>query len=153
MPQEGHLLAQHLYVYDGNVAEQDKVAKQFETLAAQDEKAFEGHARGARHSPDPETRAAADGVKKLRDGYVGLLDLSRKAIEASRKETVDNVDERATSRTLYTEQILKLQAADRCRRRRQLQGRPDLRRGRGPEGLRRDLRHQALDRDRRDSSA
>ena len=109
MPQEGHLLAQHLYVYDGDLKAQDAVAKQFEALAAQDEKAFEGMLAVLGDAPDPETQAAADGVKKLRDGYVGLLGLSRKAIEASRKETVANVEERVASRALYTEQILKLQ--------------------------------------------
>ena len=109
MPQEGHLVAQHLYVHDGDLKAQDAVAKQFEALAAQDEKAFAGMLAVLGDAPDPETRAAADGVKKLRDGYVGLLGLSRKAIEASRKETVANVEERVASRALYTEQILKLQ--------------------------------------------
>src|SRR3954467_12986006 len=80
MPDEGHLVAQHLYVYDGDLAAQDKVAKQFEAQAAQDEKAFTVMLAVLSHAPDPETRAAADSVKKLRDGYVGLLDLSRKAI-------------------------------------------------------------------------
>ena len=122
MPQEGHLLAQHLYVYDGDLKAQDAVAKQFEALAAQDEKAFEGMLAVLGNAPDPETQAAADGVKKLRDGYVALLGLSRKAIEASRKETVANAEERVASRALYTTQILKLQAADRRRRRGQLQG-------------------------------
>ena len=50
MPEEGHLLAQHLYVYDGDIKAQDKVAKRFETLAAQDEKALRGDARGARQT-------------------------------------------------------------------------------------------------------
>jgi methyl-accepting chemotaxis protein len=110
MPQEGHLLAQHLYVYDGDLAAQDKVAKQFAALAGQDEKAFTAMLAVLSQAPDAETRAAADGVKKLRDGYVGLLDLSRKAIEESRQETVANADERVASRTRYTKQILKLQA-------------------------------------------
>ena len=109
MPQEGHLVAQHLYVYDGDVAAQDKVAKQFEALAGQDEKAFAAMLAVLSNAPDPQTRAAADGVKKLRDGYVGLLGLSRKAIEASRKETVGNVEERIDLAALYTDQLLKLQ--------------------------------------------
>src|SRR4029078_4917163 len=33
MPEEGHLVAQHLYVYDGDLAQQDNADKQFETLA------------------------------------------------------------------------------------------------------------------------
>ena len=102
----------------------------------QDEKAFEAMIAVLGNAPDAETRAAAAEIKKLRDGYVAMLNLSRKAIEASRKETVANVDERVASRALYTEQLLKLQAADRRRRRRQLQGHADLRRGRGREGLR-----------------
>ena len=109
MPEEGHLVAQHLYVYDGDLAAQDKVAKQFETLAAQDEKSFAAMLAALGNAPDPETRAAADGVKKLQAGYVGLLNLSRQAIKASREETVNNVEERDGSRTLYTSQILKLQ--------------------------------------------
>jgi methyl-accepting chemotaxis protein len=110
MPDEGHLVAQHLYVYDGDLAAQDKVAKQFEVEAAQDEKAFAGMLTVLNNADDPATRSAADGVKKLRDGYIGLLNLSRKAIETSRKETVGNVEERTASRTLYTQQLLKLQS-------------------------------------------
>ena len=109
MPQEGHLVAQHLYVYDGDLKTQDATAKRFEALAVQDEKAFEGMIAVLGNAPDAETRAAADEIKKLRDGYVAMLDLSRKAIEASRKETVANVEERVASRALYTEQLLKLQ--------------------------------------------
>jgi methyl-accepting chemotaxis protein len=109
MPQEGHLLAQHLYVYDGDLAAQDKVAKQFEALAAQDEKSFAGMIAVLSSAKDPQTRAAADGVKKLQAGYAALTALSRKAIQASRKETVDQVDERVTSRSLYTDKVLKLQ--------------------------------------------
>ena len=109
MPQEGHLLAQHLYVHDGDVKTQDATAKRFEALAVQDEKAFEGMIAVLSDAPDAETQAAAAGIKKLRDGYVAMLSLSRKAIEASRKETVANVDERVASRALYTEQLLKLQ--------------------------------------------
>jgi methyl-accepting chemotaxis protein len=110
MPQEGQLLAQHLYVYDGDVAAQDKVAKQFAALAAQDKQGFDAMLAALGNAPDPATRSAADGVKKLRDGYVGLLNLSTQAIEASRDETVTNSEERTKSRTLYTQQILKGQA-------------------------------------------
>jgi methyl-accepting chemotaxis protein len=109
MPEEGQLVAQHLYVYDGDLASQDKVAKQFDALAAQDEKAFEGMIAVLSQAQDPETKAAADGVKKLREGYMALVGLSKKAIQASRQETVSGAEERTTSRTLYTQQILKLQ--------------------------------------------
>jgi methyl-accepting chemotaxis protein len=109
MPEEGHLVAQHLYVYDGDLANQDRVAKQFESMAQQDEKSFAEMLAVLSQAPDAETRSAADGVKKLRDGYVGLLNLSRQAIKASRAETVANAEERTTSRTLYTKQLLKLQ--------------------------------------------
>jgi methyl-accepting chemotaxis protein len=109
MPQEAHLLAQHLYVYDGNLAAQDKVAKQFEALAGQDDKAFDYMLSVLSVAPDPETRAAADGVKKLKAGYDAMTDLSRKAIAASRQETVSGAEERTASRVLYEKQLLKLQ--------------------------------------------
>ena len=108
MPEESHLVAQHLYVYDGDLlAAQDKVAKQFETLAARNKK-LAAMLAALGNAPNQE-RVTADGVKKLQAGYVGLLNLSRHAIKASREETVNNVEERDGSRTLYTSSLLKLQ--------------------------------------------
>ena len=109
LPQEGQIVAQHLYVYDGDVKAQDKVAAQFEKLAKTDTDAFAGMLKILGSAPDPETRAAVDGVKQLQQAHAALVGLYRKAIAASRAETVSADDERAGSRTLYTGQILKLQ--------------------------------------------
>ncbi len=40
LPEEAHLLAQHLYVHDGDLAAQDEVAAEFGRLAAADDAAF-----------------------------------------------------------------------------------------------------------------
>ena len=94
LPEEAHLLAQHLYVHDGDLAAQDKVATQFERLARADLAALE----------------TMRGVAELRAGHDELLALMREAIDRSRQETVDAVEDRLGSRELYTEEVLPLHA-------------------------------------------
>src|SRR3954452_20515950 len=62
MPREGELMANHLYVFDRDLAAQDEVAKRCDALAAHDEKTFPAFLAGLRASQDPKTRAAAGGI-------------------------------------------------------------------------------------------
>ena len=134
LPEEAHLLAQHLYVTDGDLAAQDKLAARFETLARADEGALQGMIAILSEAPDAESRAAADGVRKLQDDYVAFLAAGREAIKRSRQETVDAVEERTGSRTLYTERDPARERVRRVRGHGQLQGHARLRRRPGRAG-------------------
>jgi methyl-accepting chemotaxis protein len=106
LPEEAHATVEHLYVYDGDLAAQDKIAAEFEELAKADESAFTAMVDVLSATDDPETAEAADGVKQLEASYLEYLGSIRKAIKVSRQETVDGVEERVGSRTLYLKQIV-----------------------------------------------
>ena len=94
------------------------------------------HARRPRRRQDAETRAAAEGVRKLRAGYEQFAASSRKALELSREETVTADAERAGSRELYTQQLIPMaKKLDSGRRVASAKG-TGVRRRRGPEGRR-----------------
>ena len=99
------LVAQHLYVFDGDLAAEDKVAGQLKAnwaknkvAGAELEKQYAGTA----------AEGAYGDYAKLRDEYV---DAQKRAIALSRTETVQNVEERDGSRAVYTEELLKIDAA------------------------------------------
>ena len=104
VPEEAHLLAQHLYVHDGDLAAQDDVAAEFGKLAAADDAAF-GDLIGTLEATQDGT-SAADDARQLRRSHAAFIADARRALEASRQETVDRVEDRVESRTLYTDQIL-----------------------------------------------
>src|SRR5215213_56798 len=89
----------HLYVEDGDVAAQDKTAK---SIAAWGEEADAAIAALEPKLDSPEAKRALAGFTA---SYNKFADLADKAVELSRQETVDGVEERDGSRTVYTEQV------------------------------------------------
>jgi methyl-accepting chemotaxis protein len=106
LPEEAHATVEHLYVFDGDLEAQDEVAAEFEELAKADEAALAGMVEVLSVARDAEMREAADGAKQLQAAYLDYLGQIRKALEISRQETVDEVEDRDESRGLYLEQIL-----------------------------------------------
>jgi len=105
LPEEAHLVVEHLYVFDGDVKAQDKVAAQFEKSAKADERALTAMADVLSAENDSASARAADGIEQLQTSYLRYLDAARKAIERSRQETIDAVAERVGSRNIYLKQI------------------------------------------------
>ena len=88
-----NLVAQHLYVFDGDLATEDKVASQLKAnwaknkvASAELEKLFAGTSAESEYAE----------YVQLRDKYV---DAQKRAVALSRTETVDEVEERDGSRT------------------------------------------------------
>ena len=106
LPEEAHLLAQHLYVHDGDLAAQDEVAAEFGRLAAADDAAFGDMIGTLEATRDATSSAAADDARQLRRAHAAFIADARRALKASRQETVDRVEDRVESRALYTDQIL-----------------------------------------------
>jgi methyl-accepting chemotaxis protein len=95
----GHHVAQHLYVKDGDLEGQDEIQKGVEVLAAantRDGKALQGLLAGT-PSADEMTRFAA--------ARAAFVESWKKALALSRRETIDGVEERTGSRTLYEEKV------------------------------------------------
>jgi len=105
LPEEAHMTVRHLYVFDGELENQDEVAAEFERLAKADEAALAAMVEVTSTSDDPERAEAAAGVGQLQKSYLGYLEATRKTIAVSRQETVDEVEERVQSREAYLEQL------------------------------------------------
>ena len=93
-----HKTAQHLYVFDGDLGAEDALQEEIEALRAQNTEDGDRLATIVR-------AAHSEAVDELgeyaaaRDAYVTEW---REALERSRQETVDGVEERDGSRTVYT---------------------------------------------------
>ena len=139
----GQETANHLYVHDGELEVQDEIARDIEGITADTREAAEQLGAVVKGTTaEPRYRAFADAL----DRYLAL---DAKAIELSREETVENVEERVGSRTLYTEdmaevrdelddagdalieQVAKRRRHGRRRRRGERQRRPPQRHHRG----------------------
>ena len=95
----GQETANHLYVHDGELEAQDEIARDIAGLTGDTrEAAAQLGAIVKGTSAEPPYRAFADAL----DRYLAL---DAKAIAMSREETVNKVEERAGSRTLYTEDM------------------------------------------------
>jgi len=106
LPEEAHAAVEHLYVYDGDLDAQDALAAEFEELAQADESALAAMVEVITTTEDAETVEAGNGVEQLQSSYLAYLTSIRKAIKVSRQETVDGVEDRVGSRTLYLKQIV-----------------------------------------------
>jgi len=95
----GHLVVQHLYVEDGDLAAQDKTAKEIAGLEREAEETL----RSLR--PRVEGAAAQRTLEKFRTAFDRFETGVDKAVRLSRQETVDGVEERDGSRLTYTEEI------------------------------------------------
>ncbi|MDA0163984.1 methyl-accepting chemotaxis protein [Solirubrobacter ginsenosidimutans] len=95
------LVSQHLYVYDGDLAAEDKIVAELKVNWAKNQadsatlaKLLTGTAAGDEFA----TYAAS------RDRFV---DEQKRAVENSRKETLANAEERDASRAIFTDELLK----------------------------------------------
>jgi methyl-accepting chemotaxis protein len=97
----------HLYVEDGDLAAQDKRAETLNAWFAEAAKALP--ALGRELETDEGKRIHAEFTAALNEWKAAAL----KAVELSRQETVDEVEERVASRELYTGEVLeKLEGLD-----------------------------------------
>ena len=94
-------VTRHLYLEDGDLKAQDARA---ETIAAWNEEAKETLVK---LEPLVESEAAKETLADFTAAYKRYHASAAKAVELSRQETVDGVEERDGSRTLYTGTVLK----------------------------------------------
>jgi methyl-accepting chemotaxis protein len=96
----GHLLADHLYVHDGDLKAQDATAKQIDEFVGSGEAKFQDMQKRLKGT------AAEPALRAFAPWHVRFNVVMRKAIKASRAETVAGVEERTASRTIYTDEFL-----------------------------------------------
>ena len=99
-----HLTAQHLYVFDGDLRREDRLGGQIETL----QKTNAAGIKEARQFFDDERAPMLDRFAAAEKGFVASVD---KALARSRQETVDQVEGRDGSRTIYTSEVIARNAA------------------------------------------
>lgn len=93
------IVLEHLYVSDGDLAAQDSLQKKFDGLVERqvaDDRALDAAIE------DAAVRTAFDADRAAR---IELREQYARAMEISREETVDRVEERVGSRELYVETI------------------------------------------------
>jgi methyl-accepting chemotaxis protein len=95
-----HLVAQHLYVEDGDLKAQDETAKEIAGFRSEGTETL----RALR--PRIEGAAARRTFDKFATAFDRFEQHVDKAIKLSRQETVDGVEERDGSRTTYTDQVI-----------------------------------------------
>jgi methyl-accepting chemotaxis protein len=95
----GHLVAQHLYVRDGDLKTQDELQQRIEGLAAENAK------DGATLEKLLDGTPSQDELDAFAAGSKKFTALWKEAIKRSRQETIDEVEERDGSRDLYTEEV------------------------------------------------
>jgi methyl-accepting chemotaxis protein len=91
-------VVRHLYVYDGDAATEDRLAREIAALRPQAAKAFE---RAAKVHADNQ-----DLLKQIRDGRSAFNAAVASAVTASREETARKADNRDGSRNQYLEKVL-----------------------------------------------
>jgi methyl-accepting chemotaxis protein len=96
----GALIPQHLYVFDGDLANQDRIAGEIDANKKVISTAFEELQRLPKAPGADEALAAAVEARKA---FVDAMD---RAIELSRQETVAEAEERDGSRTVYIEEVV-----------------------------------------------
>jgi methyl-accepting chemotaxis protein len=96
----GHMTAQHLYTFDGDLKTQDAVAKQIEAFVA------EGDAKFAEMQKLLKGTSAEPALRAFTPWHFKYNAVMRKAIKASREETVAGVEERTKSRTIYLDEFV-----------------------------------------------
>jgi methyl-accepting chemotaxis protein len=96
----GHWTVRHLYVFDGDLAAQDTVAEEIAKNKAAITKNVE---RLEPQIASGEAKAALTDFTSARKAYVKSFE---RALELSRQETIDGVEERDGSRTQYEEKVV-----------------------------------------------
>ena len=95
----GRLTAEHLYVYDGDLESQDRIAARIDTVGNG------AIADGRKLAPLVEGTSAAAPLAQFNRTATRWRAALRKALRRSRHETVAGVDDRSGSRTLYTRRV------------------------------------------------
>jgi methyl-accepting chemotaxis protein len=93
-------VVRHLYVEDGDLRAQDKRAKAIKAWEAEADEALAGL------EPKLESAAAKATLAEFKAAYEKFVAAADEALEHSRQETVDAVEEREASRTAYLEEVL-----------------------------------------------
>ncbi|MBX5440659.1 MAG: methyl-accepting chemotaxis protein, partial [Solirubrobacteraceae bacterium] len=93
-------VANHLYVFDGDLDAQDEIGQEIERLLTDIDRDLETLSQLVT------TSAGREAVTAARDMHRDFADLVTQTVSASRQETVDGDEERAGSRTRYTEEII-----------------------------------------------
>jgi methyl-accepting chemotaxis protein len=96
---------QHLYVYDGDLATEDEIAKEIDELTARNADAQEQLKRLLVGTP------AAGSAEKFSAAWEKFSDATATAVERSRDETVRKVEERDGSRDFYVAEVVPAQQA------------------------------------------
>jgi len=97
-----HKTVQHLYVFDGDLEAEDALQAEIEALRAQNTEDGDRLATIVR-AAHPEAVDELAEYAAARDAYVTEWS---EALERSRQETVDGVEERDGSRAVYTERVV-----------------------------------------------
>ena len=95
----GREAVEHLYVYDGDLASQDKIQADAEAMLKQTKAESAELTKLLAGTP---AAAQAAKIAKASDAWSAKV---TEAVKRSRQETVDNVEERDGSRKLYVEEI------------------------------------------------
>jgi methyl-accepting chemotaxis protein len=95
-----HDTVRHLYVFDGDLATEDKIAKQ---MNARRTEVMADVTKLGRAVAGTSAEAPYKRFIKTADVFDATL---KRTIAASRRETVENVDERVTSRALYEKDLI-----------------------------------------------
>jgi len=96
----GYLVVRHLYVEDGDLRTQDKTAKEIATFNSEAQEALDAL------RPRVESAGAKQTLAKFEKAYTQYAAAADKAVEISRQETLDGVEERDASRATYTDQVV-----------------------------------------------
>jgi methyl-accepting chemotaxis protein len=96
------MVAQHLYVHDGELDAQDKLMRAIESDWAKSD------ADGAKLQQVFAGTPAADEYRAFVAKHAETVAVEKKALETSRTETLHNVEERDGSRGTYVNELLKL---------------------------------------------
>jgi methyl-accepting chemotaxis protein len=94
-----HLTAQHLYVHDGELATEDRLARHITAL----DQANAAAAKEARQYFEGDRASLIERFDAAQGDFQAAVD---KAVKLSRAETVKNVEERDGSRGVYTSEVL-----------------------------------------------
>ena len=98
----GYRVVRHLYVEDGDLKAQDRTAKEIDDFMAEADKTL------ADLGPRVEGAEAKRTFARFEAGLGEFEASAAKALELSRKETVDGVEERDGSRAVYTDEVAKV---------------------------------------------
>jgi methyl-accepting chemotaxis protein len=94
-----HLVAQHLYVHDGDLETQDGLQKRMEKLSSENTK--DGDVLKGLLAGGPEN----DEMNAFADARTAFRGSWQEAVKRSRQETIQNVEERDGSRNLYESDV------------------------------------------------